>query len=137
MMGWLHAVPKPPEGSKRATATEQNRLSRYEQQKKDGLEPRMPPNPMPHFIAWLVEIGMVEGGGMGPAPLSWREIAEWQRSVNVRLSPWEARLMRHLSAAYVGEKAKAESENYPAPWRSEVTQRERDIEEARLRSVLG
>lgn len=137
-MAWLHAVPKPPEGSRRAqTAGQARRLSRLDQMKKDGIEPRMPPNPLPHLINWLIEIGITESTGTGPKPLSWREIRAWQSNVHVRLAPWEARLLRHLSVAYIAQGRKAESENCPAPWHTEVTQREREIEEEVLRAVLG
>jgi len=105
--------------------------------KKDGITPTMPPNPAPHLIARLTEIGITESGGMGPAPLSWREIEAWQRLTNVHIAPWEARLMRRLSLDYLTESRKAESENCPSPCRTEVTQREREVEEAKLRLVLG
>lgn len=105
--------------------------------KRDGIEPAMPSNPLPHIVEWLIEMGITEATGMGPAPLSWREIEAWQRASAIELSPWEASLIRKLSIAYIGEGAKAESENCPAPWRSKVTKREIDISEAQLRSVLG
>lgn len=137
-MAWLHAVPKPPEGSRRAQiAGQAHPLSRLDQMKRNGVEPKMPPNPLPHLINWLIEIGITESSGMGPLPLSWREIRAWQNSVHVRLAPWEARLLRHLSVAYIAQGRKAESENCPAPWRTEVTRREREIEEEVLRTVLG
>ena len=137
-MAWLGAVPKPPEGSKRAKANAPvSTLTRLDRMKKDRIEPQMPPNPAPHIIARLTEIGLTESNGMGASPLSWREIEAWQRNTHVRLAPWEARLMRHLSLEYVGESRRAESENCPAPFRAEVTQREREVEEANLRMVLG
>ena len=97
----------------------------------------MPPNPAPHLTDRLIEIGLTEAAGMGAAPLSWREIAAWRTETCVPQQPWEARLMRRLSAAYLAESRKAESESCPPPWRTEVTAREREIEEAELRSVLG
>lgn len=137
-MAWLHAVPKPPAGSKRASAEAQApQLSRLAQMEKDGVEPQMPPIAAPHLITRLIELGITETTGMGPAPLSWREIEAWQRGTNVRLAPWEARLIRKLSVVYLSEGRKAESENCPSPWRTEVTPRERELEEARLRLVLG
>lgn len=104
---------------------------------RDRVTPKMPPNPAPHLISRLTEIGITESGGMGPAPLSWREIEAWQRLTNVQIAPWEARLMRKLSLEYLAESRRAESENCPAPYRAEVTQREREVEEATLRMVLG
>lgn len=137
-MAWVGSTPKPPPGSKRAKlADETLRLSRLEQMKKDGLTPQMPPNPMPHIIERLVEMGLTEAAGMGAGPLGWLTIDAWQRVTGVPLSLWEARLIRKLSSEYLAESRRAESENCPAPWRAEVTQREREIEQARLEMVLG
>jgi len=113
------------------------KISRLDRMKKDGIVPAMPPNPVPHIIARLVEIGITETNGMGLAPLSWREISEWQRNTAVSLAPWEARLLRQLSLAYIGESRRAEAETCPPPWRAEVSQREREVDEAKLRIVLG
>ena len=137
-MAWLGATPKPPPGSRRAkTEDDAPKLSRLEQMKKDGITPQMPPNPLPHVMTRLVEVGLTEANGMGASPLSWREIRAWQESTAVELSPWEARLMRHLSTAYLAESRRAEDETCPPPWRAEVTAREREIEQAKLEMVLG
>lgn len=131
-------MPKPPEGTQRAKYAHQRpKISRQEQLKKDGVAIAMPSNPAPHIISRLIEIGITETTGMGPAPLSWREIEAWQSAVNVRLAPWEARLMRQLSLAYITESRRAESETCPPPWRSEVTHREQQVELQRLKMVLG
>lgn len=113
------------------------RSSRLDRLKKDGIDPPMPPNPAPHIVARLIEIGITESTGMGPAPLSWRELSEWQNNTGVSLEPWEARLLRQLSLAYMAEGRRAESENCPPPWRAEVTDRELEVAEATLRMVLG
>ncbi|HEY0130111.1 MAG TPA: hypothetical protein VGB57_01815 [Allosphingosinicella sp.] len=114
------------------------RVSRLEQLKKDGIaDPPMPPNPAPHIVAWLIEIGLTESNGMAAAPLSWRELSAWQDNTGVPLAAWESRLIRQLSVAYAAESRRAESENCPPPWRTEVTQREIEAAEASLRAVLG
>jgi hypothetical protein len=137
-MAWLHAVPKPPEGSKRAKLKGQAaEISRLDRLKRDGVKPSMPPNPLPHTILRLVEMGITEAAGMGAAPLSWITIDAWQRTTGVELAAWEARLIRKLSIEYLGESRRAESETCPPPWRSEVSQQERDAEDATLRSILG
>lgn len=97
----------------------------------------MPPNPAPHITDWLIELGITEAAGMGAAPLSWREIAAWADGICVPVQPWERRLLRRLSATYLAEGRKSESEHCPPPWRMGVTAREREVEEAQLRSVLG
>ena len=137
-MAWLHATPKPDARSRRgreepATA----RLSRIDDLKRKKINPPMPPNPAPHITDWLIEMGLTEAAGMGAVPISSRELAAWQDNTNVRLAPWEARLIRELSKAYLAEGRIAESETCPPPWRAPVTQRELDIEESQLRMVLG
>lgn len=137
-MAWLHATPKPPEGTKRAAAKDQPpAVSRMERYKRDGIVPQMPPNPAPHIINRLVEIGLTEAAGMGAGPISWLTIDAWCRRTGIDLAPWEARVLRSLSVAYVAEGRQAESENCPAPWRAAPTEREKEVELARLRSVLG
>jgi hypothetical protein len=137
MLAWLHATPRPPEGSKREKNIGASKLSRLETLKRDGISPTMPPNPAPALISRLIEIGLTEATGAGPAPLSWREILAWQTATEIKLPPWQARLMRNLSAAYLAESRRAESETCPPPWRAEVTKREQDVELQRLRLVLG
>jgi hypothetical protein len=136
-MAWLAATPKPPAGSKRAQTGQAPKISRIDQLKKDGIVPHMPANSVPHITQRLIEIGITESNGMGSAPLSWRELSEWQRNTAVDLAPWEARLIRQLSVAYVNESRRAESETCPPPWQAEVTQRELEVAEAKLRMVLG
>ncbi len=95
-----------------------------------------PNNPAPHITGRLIEIGLVQAGAAGAVPLSWSEIRAWQDNVHIKLAPWEARLIRDLSTAYVAEGRRAEVENAPAPWRAPITQREIDLEEAALRAML-
>lgn len=108
-------MPKPREGSKRAKGEADTR-SRIDRFKSDKITVRMPPNPAPHLIGWLIEIGLTETNGMGEAAISWREINEWQSATGHNLSAFEAKLLRELSAAYIIEKRKSESENAPPPW---------------------
>lgn len=137
-MAWLNTTPKPDARTKRGKASDDApKLSRADQMKKDGIIPVMPPNPAPHIINRLVEIGLTEAAGMGAGPLSWQSITAWQASTAICLTPWEARLIRSLSIEYLAEGRRAESENCPPPWRAEVTRREIETEETRLRMVLG
>ncbi|TCP36552.1 hypothetical protein [Sphingomonas sp. BK235] len=137
-MAWLNATPKPPPGSRRDDANRQaQRLSRIDQLKKDKAPIPMPPNPAPHITGWLIAMGIVQPTGMSIAALGWAEIAGWQQSMCIRLTPWEASLLRNLSSAYVAETRRAESELCSAPWQVAVTQREIDAEMARLELVLG
>jgi hypothetical protein len=137
-MAWLNATPKPPEGSKRAQEKDQlPRLSRADQMKMDGVDAVMPPNPAPHILGNLLEIGLTEVAGMGAGPISWQSISAWQQVMGRRLPRWEARLLRKLSVEYLAEGRRAESENCPPPWRVPISQREKEIEVSRLRLLLG
>jgi len=137
-MAWLNAVPKPdPDSARGKNPAAQTKLTRLEDLKRQKITPRMPPNPAPHIIDRLIEMGITEAAGMGAAPLSWREIVAWQEGTWVRLPPWEARLIRTLSKAYLTESRLAESENHPAPWHSGPEQRVIETEQARLEAVLG
>lgn len=137
-LAWYNATPKPDPNSKRGQAEpDRVRPSRLEECKRRKIEPKLPPNPAPHITDRLIEIGLTEAAGMGVGPISWVQIDAWQRLTGVPIAPWEARLLRTLSLAYVAEGRRAEAETCPPPWRIETTAREREIEEAELRSVLG
>jgi len=136
-MAWLAAVPKPPAGSNREKIGTGAKISRAEQMKKKRISPKMPPNPMPHLVQRLIEIGLTEPAGMGMAPISWQTLAAWSTMTGVTLSPWEARLLRNLSTAYLAEFNAAGEEGRPAPFRTKVAQREAEAEEAGLRALLG
>lgn len=137
-MAWLNATPKPADGSRRAkVAAQVPKISRLEQLKKDKIAPAMPPNPAPHLVDRLVELGLTEAAGMGAAPVSWSTIGAWQSVTGIELAPWEARLLRQLSVEYLAEGRRAESESCPPPWRAPVTAREREVEEEQLRMLLG
>lgn len=137
MLAWLHAVPQPPEDSRRDKAGKRNTASRLDKMRGTGVEPQMPPNPLPGVIHRLVEMGITGAGGMGPRPLGWADIDAWSRGTGVELMPWEFRLIRHLSSAYLGELGKAESENRPPPWGKGSTAAEARAETAALTAVLG
>lgn len=137
-MAWLNATPKPHPRSKRAqVADAAPTVSRIDQMKADGIKPPMPPAALPHIVDRLVEIGLSESASMGAAPLNWSTIAAWVTLTGVEILPWEARLIRRLSIAYLAEGRRAESESCPAPWRTEVSPRDAEVEEAKLRMVFG
>jgi hypothetical protein len=120
-----------------AEAAKAPALSRMAEMKAKKIPVQMPPSPAYHLVEHFIEMGMSEAAGMGMVPLSWREINAWCDRTRVDLAPWEARLIRKLSTEYLAESRRAESENCPPPWRAEVTQRELDVEQARLELLLG
>lgn len=138
-MAWLNATPKPDERTKRAKilADDVPKLSRLEAMTKSGITPVMPPNPLPHILDYLIEMGLTEAAGMGEGRLSWREIDAWCCRTSIDLQPWEARLIRTLSVEYIAEGRKAENEHCPPPWRAPVTEAEIRAEQSALEMVLG
>jgi hypothetical protein len=136
-MAWLNAKPKPDPRTRRGKRDEAPKVSRLERLKKNGVTPPMPPNPAPHIFDRLIEIGLTEAAGMGAAPISWREIDAWCSRTGIDLDPWEARLIRSLSTAYIAEGHRAEAETCPPPWRAPVTEREIQVEIDVLDMVLG
>jgi hypothetical protein len=105
--------------------------------RKNKVSPPMPPNPAPHLIERLIEIGLSEAAGMSAVPVSWQSIDAYQRNTGIILSAWEARLIRRLSSDYLAMSRKAENETCPPPWKAPVTDRQCDLELVRLRQVLG
>ena len=138
-MAWLNAVPRPAEGASRARANvPAPTLSRAAQMRANGIRnPLMPPNPLPHIIDRLLEVGLSEPAGMGIGPVTWLTIDAWRRQTGADLPPWEARLIRRLSIEYVAEQRRAESENCPPPCRWEVTEAEKKAEMAGLALIFG
>jgi len=97
----------------------------------------MPPLPLPHMIERWTEMGMTGSNGMSATPLNWAEIAAWQANTCVKLTPWESRLIRALSLAYVAQSRISEEETCPPPWTGAVTEAEKATEIAILDEVLG
>lgn len=113
-------------------------ISRFDRMKADKVTPRMPPIGAPHLFQWLTEIGLTESSDSGLKPLSWREISAWVERTAVDLAPWEARLIRALSASYVAESRRAEDETAPPPYYTgEVSAAEVQREVNSLRGLLG
>ncbi len=132
-VAWLLAIPK----VKDSRGVETKLPARIDPYRAQKAEPPLPPLVAQHVYDWLMEVGPVEAGGMGQVPLSWTAIRDWAGLTFKRLTAWEARLLRRLSAEYLTESHAAEDHNRPAPWspgRSEVDQQD---QERRLRAVLG
>ena len=84
----------------------------------------------------LLEVGLCSAGGMGPAPVSWAELASWQRVTAEPLAPWQARALRQASAAYVAQLAEAADPGCPAPWANAPAADERQTLSRQLAATL-
>lgn len=86
-----------------------------------------------HFL----EAGPCSHGAMGPVPLQWAELAQWQRLTRTPLHPWQARALRQASAAYVGQLHDAAAPDCPPPWSTEPDDADRDRVARQVRNALG
>ncbi|MCZ4340186.1 hypothetical protein O4H52_01110 [Sphingomonadaceae bacterium G21617-S1] len=149
-LAWLGAVPRDTsadqERDHQALRREQRKpapkpkpKSRQEQMEDDGVLIELPPNPAPFIIERLMEVGPAMGGGMERAPITFTEIENWQASTWSRLMPWESRLLRRLSVAFVAETHRAEEPDCPPPWIDEVEEPQLDRAkiERNIRSALA
>ncbi len=121
---WLNAVP------------EKQKLSRLEQMRANGVEPELPECTAAYVAGFLWEIGPADNNGMGQSPISHLEMAAWQANTGVDLSSWEARTLRSLSLAYLGEVERAREPGCPSPWLLVPTEEAREQLPKRIRSVL-
>lgn len=124
-MAWLNAVPDVPQ-PKNMPAREAK--SRQQVLQDVGIEPEMPDLVWGrHLVDYLLEVGPVMAAGMGSAPITFTELANWQAQLGLRLSPWEVRTLRRLSLEYNSESQLATKPDREAPFASS--------DAARLRSA--
>lgn len=98
---------------------------------KDGYDPILPDNPARYLTDWLFEIGPVEGDG----PISWQAMAAWEGRMGLDLYPWEARIIRRLSAEYLSEYYQAKKPGRPAPYGTAEVNRDRIAEQ--FKAMIG
>lgn len=116
-IAWLNAVPKDDKKRNVANATEPD--SRLNKMRAAGIEPVTPEIPAPYLLEYLFEVGPTVSTGMGPAIIGWRDLQAWQEMVGIDLEPWEARMLRKLSSAYLSQSLKSEKPDCPAPYVSQ------------------
>jgi hypothetical protein len=99
---------------KRNTGAQRSRLQVMKDEKRPVMLPEVR---LQYLIAWFEDVGPAMGGGMGPAPLSHAEIRAWQQNVGLAITPWEARALREMSRAYVGQLAISDAVDCPPPYK--------------------
>jgi hypothetical protein len=88
-------------------------------------------------VGHLFEAGPVSVGGMGPSPISWTDIAQWQSATAVHLNAWEKRTLRNLSCTWVGAQQEAADTDCPAPYTAAPTPQRRAAVERKLRAAMS
>jgi hypothetical protein len=76
------------------------------------------------------EVGMFEGGAMGPTRLSSCEIDAWKRCTNRSLAEWEFTSIREMSGSYLAALRAGETHGAPPPYGNV------DFDRAKLSSQL-
>ena len=118
-LAWLHARPKSISGKPGDTPRLQTLQAR-------GVDPDLPdPGPAGYLAGYLWEIGPTVSGGMGPAPIGWRDMQAWQDVTGMQLQPWEARLLRQCSQVYIAQLHDAEAHDAAAPYTASTADPER------------
>jgi hypothetical protein len=139
-IAWLTATPMAPTSKKGAVRPAEDDApspTRAEAREKAGLSVELPPiTAGSHLVGYLWEVGPNMAAGMGAAPVSWTELQAWQDQAGHRLSPWEVRTLRALSAAYVSESHRASKAGCLPPWTSDIEQKEREVVSRHIRNVL-
>lgn len=141
MLAWLQATPVS-EQDQAKTLSQRKRaeapsVTRLELLAEKGVEPELPDLSCGHYLVdYLMEAGPVSPGGMGAVPLSWADLVAWSSSTGITLAPWEARMLRRLSAEYLDQSRKAEKLDCPSPAHKPLSDESRAAVAAQLESAL-
>ena len=91
------------------------RWSFLERAEEDAEFPELPFRA--HLTEWLLEVGPIMQGGMGPVALSHSEIRSWAANVGLKFEGDEAMWLQKMSAAYAGEISESNGNDTPQPFR--------------------
>jgi hypothetical protein len=91
--------------------------SRLEQYEADGTEIKWPEVTLQYLIDYFFECGACLSTGMGNVPITWQELKAWQDQTGIELQPWEARILKQASRAYVTQAQESTKPNCPPPGR--------------------
>ena len=58
-----------------------------------------------YLWSWFLELHRARGGGFGPAPIGFTEIAAWSRLRGLVLTPWEVEVLRDLDSTWLAAQA--------------------------------
>lgn len=99
---------------------------------EDGDLLEMPPCEGP-LVSYLFEIGPSIHDG----PITHQEVGAWMDNSGIRLTSWEARMLRRLSGEYLIASAQATDIEAPAPWQeASYAKRAETIRAERARDAL-
>lgn len=95
-----------------------DRRSRLKARLDAGGQPDLPEidQEIEFLVAYLFDAGPMSAGGQSQSPLTWADLQAWERGSGITLHPWQARLLRALSAEYLSESLTADAHDAPPPW---------------------
>ena len=119
-LAWFNATPRPPDTAKKVSAPAP-KVSRGEEFIARGGRPLFPDvGDAEYIIAYWFDLGKIQSGGMGAAPLSALEISAWMTASGLCLAPWEFRVLRRMSEAYLAQLHESEKPECPPPYGNPV-----------------
>ena len=66
----------------------------------DLIEPPLP-GALAHVWHWFLELSAARGStGFGPAPIGYRDMADWSRMTGAQPTPFEVGLLREIDLQY-------------------------------------
>jgi hypothetical protein len=131
-VAWLNTAPTDAKG-KIAEKT------RIEVRRERGDPIPLPDVAFTYLTEWLFEIGPTVGGGMGAGPVGYRDILAWREITGIVLMPWEAKIIRHLSGAYLAFQNKASAHDCPMPFvgtAADITDARQSVD-CKIRAAFG
>ena len=78
----------------------------------DGLDIVLPECDAEYLLEYLFELGMT----LGDRPLDHTEIASWQSNTGMELQPFEVRIIKRLSQAYLSASSEYKDPDSETPW---------------------
>lgn len=129
-MAWLRTAPDDGKGKAKRRAP-------IEEFAEKGVEPDMPPCDALYLTEYLLEVGPVMSGAMGPIVVTQQEIAKYQSNMGIELLPWEVRAIRRASGAYLDQMMACREGHQAMPWRDHMGEEQRSNVGNALKSALA
>lgn len=135
-MAWLHSTPKPPVRPKKVSSAPERELTRGEKIEANGGTPLFPEVDAAYLIQHWFSVGLTGHGAMGPTALSALELMAWQQGTGVDLVPWEFRVLREMSRAYVAQYHDSEEPACPPPYGEQAKEYDRDAVAKKISDIF-
>ncbi|MGE4267180.1 MAG: hypothetical protein AB7F25_07075 [Deferribacterales bacterium] len=85
------------------------------------------PDSMQIYMEYMNELGFFIENGFGISPLPYAEIKAWAELQEISLTPFESRLLRRISHAYVSQYNSSSKPGSESPYKVEEQRKRKDI----------